>query len=342
LERFTEGACFAFFSGTEVEMSQLRVAVIGCGGRSRSSHLPFLRDAEDAELVAVCDPVPAARDRAGEEFGVGRRCGSVEELLDAECLDAVFVAVPPHLNAEAALPCLERGVHTLLEKPPGMNVAETLALRDAAARTEAKAMVGWNRRFHPLIAQARERVEARGPVTQIVGEFHKGIAAYEGRGLAEIVMDNHLLESPIHAVDLVRALAGPVSGGPVPIVELHSVVRRACSRYKDVFAALVLFANGCVAQLTANYTTNARLERYEIHGNGISAYLEGVLQAVLLCDGQRHELGSTGSNGTREQDRYFLDCVRDDRPIALPAADLDEAVKTMELAEAILAGLRSA
>jgi hypothetical protein len=36
----------------------------------------------------------------------------------------------------------------------------------------------------------------------------------------------------------------------------------------------------------------------------------------------------------------FLDCVRDCRPIELPAANLDEAVKTMELAEAILQGLR--
>ena len=79
-------------------------------------------------------------------------------------------------------------------------------------------------------------VEARGPVTQLVGEFHKGIAAYEGRGYAEAIMDNQLLESPIHAVDLVRALANS------PVAEVHSVVRRACSRYKDVFAALVLSA----------------------------------------------------------------------------------------------------
>ena len=41
-----------------------------------------------------------------------------------------------------------------------------------------------------------------------------------------------------------------------------------------------------------------------------------------------------------ELDRYFIDRVKDGRPISAPAADLDEAVKTMELAEAILAGLR--
>jgi predicted dehydrogenase len=324
-------------------MEQLRVAVIGCGGRSRSSHLPFLKAAEDVRLVAVCDPVAAARDRAGEQFGVERRYASIEELLDRGKLDAVFVATPPQVNAAAALPCLERGVHALIEKPPGMSVAEARSLRDAAARSGAGAMVGWNRRFHPLVRQARAMVEARGPVTQLVGEFHKSMAAYEASpGIAEVVMDNMLLESPIHAVDLVRALAGRMEEGPAPVAEVHSVVRRACSRYKDVHGALILFENGCVAHLIANYTTDARLERYEIHGREISAYLEGVSRGEVVCDGMRHALRDVGSNGTREQNRYFLDCVREDRPIAPPAADLEEAVRTMELAEAILAGLRPA
>ena len=46
----------------------------------------------------------------------------VEAMLDAEELAAAIVATPAHLNAEAALPCLERGVDTLLEKPPGMSL----------------------------------------------------------------------------------------------------------------------------------------------------------------------------------------------------------------------------
>jgi predicted dehydrogenase len=315
-------------------MSKLRVAGIGCGGRGRG-HLAIVKGFDDVELVAVCDPVEAARDRAGEEFEVARRYASVEELLDAETLDAVVVAPPAHLNAQAALPCLERGVHTLMEKPPGLSVAETTALRDAAARTGAQAMVGWNRRFHPIIREARGMAAARGPITQLVGEFHKSLTRLAASGRhPEIILDNMLLETTIHSVDLLRALAGS------EVAEVHSIVRRAVSRYKDVYAALILFENGCVAQLISNYTTDARLERYEIHGRDISAYLEGVSQGIVFCDGQRHELSGAGSGGTREQDRYFLDCVKDNRSVALPAANLDEAVKTMQLAEAILAGIR--
>jgi len=293
-----------------------------------------LKEFEDVKLVAVCDTVAKARDAAGEQFGIPQRYESVEALLDAESLDAVFIATPAHLNAQTALPCLERGVNTLLEKPPGMSVAETKALRDAAARTGAKGMVGWNRRFHPIIVKAREMVEARGSVVQLVGEFHKSMSRFEASGrFPEILMDNMFLETPIHALDIVRAIAG------AEVAEVHSVVRRAFSRYKDVHAALVLFENGCVAHIIANYTTDARLERYEIHGRNISAYLEGVSQGFVLCDGKKHDLSGAGS-GTNEQNRYFLDCVKANRPVSLPAANLDEAVKTMELAEAILAGLR--
>ena len=318
-------------------MSQLRVAVVGCGARARRGHMANLSTFQDVELAAVCDPVPGARDAAGDEFGVANRYAGVDELLNAEAdsLDAVFVATPAHLNAQVALPCLERGVNTLLEKPPGMSVAETVELREAARRSGAKAMVGWNRRFHPIVVQARAMVEERGPVVQVVAEFHKSMTRLDApKTFPEIVMDNMLLETPIHSIDLIRAVAG------AEVTEVHSVVRRAFSRYKDIHGALIEFENGCIAHLIANYTTDARLERYEFHGRDVSAYLEGITRAEVFCDEQRHVFEGAGTGGTLEQDRYFLDCISQDRPVSLPAADLHEAVKTMELAEAVLAGLR--
>jgi hypothetical protein len=66
-----------------------------------------------------------------------------------------------------------------------------------------------------------------------------------------------------------------------------------------------------------------------------------VSQGTVFCDGQQHQLTGSGTSGTEEQNRYFLDCIKADRPVSLPAANLDEAIKTMQLAEAILSGVRS-
>lgn len=312
---------------------RLRVAVIGCGGRGRV-HLGIVREFADVEVAAVCDVRREAAEAAGEAFGVAARFDDVDQMLDAVAPDAVIVAATVTENARVASRSLSRGIPTLLEKPPGMSVAETAALRETAARAGVPAMVGWNRRFQPMILRAWQAVVERGPVTQIVGEFHKSIARIAAsRAFPEEVLDHQLLESPIHAVDLVRALAGS------EVEAVHSLVRRASSPYRDVHAALILFANGCVGSLIANYTTDARLERYEIHGHGVSAYLEGVTKGELVHDGERYALSfDPPSNGTREQNRYFLDRVRDGQPLGPPAADLEEAVKTMALAEAILNG----
>ena len=315
-------------------MDQINVGVIGCGNRGRG-HMQILSDFDDTNLVAVCDPVENARNRAGDAFNISNRYETIQEILDEEVLDAVVVTTPAHLNGEAALPCLERGINTLLEKPPGMSVEETINLRDAAKNSGAKGMVGWNRRFHPIIVEASQMVKDRGNVTQLLGEFHKSITrlAKSGR-FPEILMDNMFLETPIHALDTLRAIAES------DVAEVYSFVKRSISDYKDVHAAMILFENGCVAQLIANYTTDARLERYEIHGKNISAYLEGVSQGTVFCDGTQHSLSEPGSGGSVEQNRYFLDCVKSDTPIALPAANLDEAVKTMQLADNILGRIK--
>ena len=100
-------------------MSRLRVAEVGIRGKG-GQHMEILSGFEEVELVAVCDTVPEILESVGGKFGISRRYSSVDQLLDGEELDAVFIATPPEFNAPVALPCLERGVNTFLEKPPGM------------------------------------------------------------------------------------------------------------------------------------------------------------------------------------------------------------------------------
>lgn len=317
-------------------MARIRVGVIGTGRKGRQ-HMSFMGKFEEVELTALCDPVEEARTAAGEEFGIASRFADVDEMLESVELDAALVATPPDLNAPAARACLDRGIHTLLEKPPGMTVDETRELRDTAARTGAKAMVGFNRRFHNQICAAREMVAERGPVVQLVGEFHKSISSLAASyGDNPCLMDNWLVANDIHAIDLIRCIAD------AEVEEVHSFARRAFSQYRDLHGALILFANQCVAHLIFNYTTDSRLERYEIHGREISAYLEGVREGFVMCDGGRRELPpyDDSGGGTRDEGHHFIRCLLEGRPIEAPAPNLDEAVKTMELAEAIRAGLR--
>jgi len=316
------------------KMDSVKVGLVGCGNRGRG-HLRVLKEFEDVDLVGVCDLDAKLRGEVCEELGIEGQYGDLVHMLETAGLDAVFVTTPPHLNARLALPCLEAGIDTFIEKPPGLSVEETEGLKAAADRTGAKAMVGWNRRFHPIILSARDTVQDQGPITQLVGEFHKSITDHEKNPkMAEAIMDCLLLETPIHAIDTIRFLANS------EVAEVHSIVRRSMSNYRDVHAALIGFENGAVAQVSHNYTTSARLERYEIHGHEISAYMEGVSSGHMFFEGEKREIAGSSSDSTVDQNRFFIDCVKEDRSIELPAANLDEAIKTMKLCEAIMAGTK--
>jgi predicted dehydrogenase len=256
----------------------------------------------------------------------------------------------------------------MMEKPPGLSVVETTELRDAAVAAGVKGMVAWNRRFHPIIAKAREMVLERGPITQVLGEFHKDMRSFideniaganmssgrlmrgEGRkrewfdgeewhlGFPPHILDKMFMESPVHALDVVRAMGGDVE-------ESHAFSRRSFTQYRDVHTVSMLHTNGCISTVIANYTQpeGNRLERYEIHGHGITAHLEGVNQGWVMVDGmgrdERIDISDSvgaGDGGTTEQLRYFTDAVLSDSPIALPAANFEEAIKTMTVAEETL------
>ena len=104
---------------------------------------------DDCNLHAICDPHAATRAAVGKAYGVAaeHQHASVEALLEKEgpLLAGVVVATPAHLNKICALPLITAGLNVMMEKPPGLSVAETEELRAAAQRSGAKVMVAWNR-----------------------------------------------------------------------------------------------------------------------------------------------------------------------------------------------------
>lgn len=310
-------------------VQNLRVGFVGAGRRA-VHHVRAFHEIDGVELVAVSDPVELARQSVMEEFGIDHGYADTEMMLDQHDLEAIVVAAPPHLNVVAAKPSVERGIDTLVEKPPGITTEEVSELADLAAKSGARVMVGLDRRFNPWITAGVRAVRGRGPIRQLVGEFHKDPAEFFGRGLSEDMLDALVFESPIHTFDILRHIAD----SEVATVSAHAARRRI--QYRDVHAAMIMFENGIVAQFTANYTTGGRLERYEIHGDGISAYLEGVSEGWLLVDGERQELKPDSEARSWElQNRHFADCLRSGADFS-PGCDISDAVKTIALGEQLL------
>ena len=147
---------------TSPDAAPIRVGVIGCGVIAYWVHLRLLQKMKNVKLVVASDPEPAARERAARIAPVPI-VERAEEILADPAVDAVVICAPTHLHADLAASALEAGKHVFVEKPIATNAHDSQRLLAIAQRSSLSAMVGFNRRLHPLFEQAR-RLIASGAI----------------------------------------------------------------------------------------------------------------------------------------------------------------------------------
>ena len=119
------------------DKAKVRVAMIGCGGRGVSAHVPELAR---QNLVAVVDPdekhIGDALKKAGQEKGVDtakiKTYSDYRKFFDEmnKEVDAIFVATPNHHHALPSLIAMSHGIGVYVEKPMAFNIweARTMAI----------------------------------------------------------------------------------------------------------------------------------------------------------------------------------------------------------------------
>ena len=178
----------------------IKVGVIGCGWVADACHGPayieYASQHPDIELTACCDIDSAKVERFQEKFGFKRSYTDYFQMLDEEKPDAVCLTVPERLICEAGCKILARGIPLLCEKPPGLTVTEIDRLISAARASRVIHLVAFNRRFTPLVAELKRRVEGQA-IHHIHYEFTR-----VGRGKEDFST------TAVHAIDTVRYLVG--------------------------------------------------------------------------------------------------------------------------------------
>jgi predicted dehydrogenase len=241
--------------------------MIGCGEHAESSHGPaqsrYAAKHVGTELAGCCDLDAARAERHRQRFGFARAYTDVVAMLDAEKPDAAVLAVPVHLTAAVGAPLLERGVPLLLEKPPGRTVQEVDALIAAAERggRSVTHQVAFNRRFVPIVAEARRRLAALGPPSAIQ-HLHYEMTRVDRR-------DPDFSTTAIHGLDAVRFLGG------ADYAEAHFRYHEQPALGPGVAHMFVdaVLTSGATAHLAFCPTAGAVVERATVHAGGHTFFL---------------------------------------------------------------------
>ena len=222
----------------------LRVGVVGVGSLG-FHHARILRDVEEVEHRGFFDIDPARADTVARELGL-KAHSSLESLLDE--VDAVVVSVPTTDHESVALTGVQRGIHTLVEKPLAPSLEAADRILQAAEATGAVVQVGHVERFNPAVRAAAEYLDQ-----PLFVECHR-MAPFVSRGTDVAVV----LDLMIHDVDLVLSLVG------TPIHEIAASGIPVLTPSVDIANARLNFTGGAVANITASRISLDAMRKFRI------------------------------------------------------------------------------
>jgi predicted dehydrogenase len=140
----------------------LRLAFVGAGNYASSTLLPHLVGRDDVELSHVVTTSALSAANAQRRFGFTEAQSDLHSVLKDPSVDAVFVVTRHSSHAELTRKALLAGKAVFVEKPLALAIAEIDEMLDAVEESgNDRLQVGFNRRFAPLLREAKNRLGRR-------------------------------------------------------------------------------------------------------------------------------------------------------------------------------------
>lgn len=300
-----------------VSAGRLRIGVIGCGNYASSMLLPHLAADSGVELAEVVTSTALSAANAMRKFGFARYSTEHESVLADPSVDGILIATRHASHARLTMAALRAGKAVFVEKPLAITREEMDGILEVVRETgNDRIMVGFNRRFAPLLVAMRNQWGPRGRAHTITYRVNAGpldkqswLARFEEEG-------GRFVGEGGHFIDTVSWWLG---ANPV---EAHAF---ALPGDPDNLTATLRYDDGSVA--TIHYLTDgdARFpkERLDIFGEGRVASFDN-FQTTALWQGSGRPQRGRGAldKGQKAQIAAFVQALRSDGPMPVSLASL--------------------
>lgn len=227
---------------------KIRVALVGCGARAQTAHLPYLKKNPRVKIAALCDKDETKLTTLGEKYKAEKTCTTLNEILNDPSIDAVVVTTPPHLHHPMTIAALDYGKHVFTEMPLALNQTQAKEMIAKSKSKKRVLAVAHDDHFRPdaiLMRQFMERKEV-GDLTYAKTGWLRSAQRWnrpllEGEKLK--LGSGAFLTLGIPLLDLSLF----VLGDPEPVaVSGAAYKRRPDLEAEDSAVAQIRFAEGCV------------------------------------------------------------------------------------------------
>lgn len=195
---------------------KIGMGVIGLGGIANAVHIPGINNSPDAQLVAICDIDEKKLKERQAQYGIddAHAFTDYRDLMSCPDVDAVDICTPNDMHVPIAMEAARRKLPFAVEKPLGINRAETEELYELVKQNNVPNMICFSYRFKAAARYARDLIQ-QGKLGKIYHVYARYLQAWSGPncGMAWRFQKVHtgsgaLGDLGAHMLDLVRFMTG--------------------------------------------------------------------------------------------------------------------------------------
>ena len=235
------------------------VGWVGAGAFSTGTLLPALRAAGFSRLVTIGSAGGLSATRAAQRHGFEKAVGGADAVLADPDVSVLVIATPHEAHASLTVRALTAGHHVWCEKPVALTEDELDAVRAAWRGSGRVLAIGFNRRWSPAVAAARQALAQVAAPRLVVYRIAAGPIPpkhwYHDRRHG-----GRLLGEVCHFVDTAQALVG------APIEHATALPGGRPGGPADDAAVALRFADGSLAAIGySSAVPSAGKEWIEVH-----------------------------------------------------------------------------
>ncbi len=254
--------------GKEIEEKVINCGIIGYGAAFNMGkrHMNMINATSGFNAVAVCDNDSSRLEVAKNDFPGIKTHKRVDKLLNSNNIDLVVVVTPHNTHAPIAVQCLNKGKHTIVEKPMAITTEEATSMIEAAKKRNVMLSVFHSRRYDGDFLTIKEVIDKGliGDVFRIelyVGSYgHPGIWWRSDKNIS----GGAFHDWGIHLVDWVLNII------PEEIESIMGFTQKVQwwdVTNEDEVESIIKFKNGTVADIQLSSVSSISKPRWRILGS---------------------------------------------------------------------------
>ena len=245
----------------------MKIGVIGVGNIAEKAYLPTYAKKQGTLDFYFATRNKETKERIQKEYGFQHLYETIDELLE-EKIEACMIHAATKVHYELAKKCLENQVHVYIDKPLSVDLNEINELQELADKNQVVLMVGFNRRFAPMVERLKQVPEKR-----LIQLQKNRIEAQETTEFVIYDLFLHLIDTAVYLLD-------------EPILRTKYQIRETKEFLE--YAILQLETQNQTAILTMDLASGANIEKYQVTSKNGTYEVNDLTQLVIQdADGKK-------------------------------------------------------